>query len=368
MPAPPASFYRRSESLAEKVQDLANEFANMASVLSQQYTHLNKATNGLLDGTFPWKGKGANTFFETWQEFGIYMQQMQKSCEDTHATLTKLSGKIDDAETQQCWDILLTIAGGLLTIISFAAAIAEGGLNPFVDGFLGWAGSFTEGEGSSVLNVSEEITQADSTAAMELQTIEDELTTSPTLTGSSNALTVTPEGISPTNLDEMTLNLTEPNVQSAFFQMGSSDGEPGSTIDSVGQQYLDEMEQEGVVINDEPATQQRLKMRGARGATWNGNLATDENPGAHEVTILLGEDANNATVYEEYLHFQELKANNWVGPGLDSVEYYMEEIKVERQVLANATMLKMTPYEQTELQQILQGYINDLYDKFGIQM
>jgi len=46
----------------------------------------------------------------------------------------------------------------------------------------------------------------------------------------------------------------------------------------------------------------------------------------------------------------------------------MEEIRVERQVLANATMLKMTPAEQAELRQVLQGYIDNLYAAYSIQM
>jgi hypothetical protein len=139
-------------------------------------------------------------------------------------------------------------------------------------------------------------------------------------------------------------------------------------IDEVGQQYLDELKQAGVVIDDTTDTQQYLKMRGARGVTWNENLTTDPNPGPQRVTILLGSNATNATVYEEYLHFKELEANNWVGPSPYSAEYYIEEIKVERQVLDNATILKMTPAEQAELRQILQGYIDDLYAAYGIQM
>ncbi|MBV9020157.1 MAG: WXG100 family type VII secretion target [Chloroflexi bacterium] len=368
MPAPFLHGSRPPESLSQEIQDLANQFANVSGVLSEQYDTLNRATNGLLDGTFPWKGKGATAFFDSWQVFGKYMEQLQKSCEDTHTSLSKLSGKIADAESQQAWDILLAITGGILTIISFAAMISELGLNPLVDGFFAWAGSFTEQEGAGVVNISEEITQADSQAATELQAIEDDLTTSPALAGSSGDFNVIPEAISPTNLDNMILNVAGDNGQSEFFQLDLNSGEPGSTIDEVGQKYLDELKQAGVSIDDAPDTQQYLKMRGARGVTWNDNLSTDSNAGAHGVTILLGNNANNATVYEEYLHFQELKANNWVGPSPGSAEYYMEEIKVERQVLANATMLKMTPTEQAELRQILQGYIDDLYAKYGIQM
>jgi len=58
-------------------------------------------------------------------------------------------------------------------------------------------------------------------------------------------------------------------------------------IDEVGQKYLDELKQAGVVIDDTPETQRYLAMRGARGGTWNDNLATDPNLGAQRVTILL---------------------------------------------------------------------------------
>lgn len=52
----PAPFYHSSplpESLSDHVLDLINAFSSAATVLSGQYTTLNKATNGLLDGTNP---------------------------------------------------------------------------------------------------------------------------------------------------------------------------------------------------------------------------------------------------------------------------------------------------------------------------
>src|SRR5262249_18037046 len=147
--------YHAHISLADHLRDLANAFASAAGVLSQHYTDLNKATNGLLDGTYPWQGQGATSFSNTWQMFGKYMQELQKACEDTHNSLIKYANKLDDVEAEQAWNILLTIVGGILTIVSFAAAIAEFGLNPFVDGFTALIGTFTEQEGSDIVNVAE---------------------------------------------------------------------------------------------------------------------------------------------------------------------------------------------------------------------
>lgn len=202
MPEP----FRGRESLADHIHDLANAFASVAGVLSQQYKDLNKATNGLLDDTYPWKGQASVAFFNAWQSFGKYMQAMQKSCEDTSNALNKYANQLSDIETQQGWDVLLTIAGGLLTIVSFAAMIGELGLNPFVDGFTAFIGTFTEQEGADVVNVSGEITQADTEAASELQQVENDMTSSPVLTGSVPETPGSlPDAISPASLDELTL-------------------------------------------------------------------------------------------------------------------------------------------------------------------
>lgn len=362
MPAP------SRESLGDHMRDLASAFSEAASVLSYHYTTLDNGTKGLLDGINVWSGKGATGFSEAWYLFGQYMQTMQQAGEDTHNALIKYASKLDDIESQEGWDFLMTVVGGVLTIVSFAAAIAEMGLNPFVDGFLAFCAGFTEQDGAAVANTAEDITQADNETAIELQAIEDDLTVSPTLTGSTPNAGGPANAIAPLNLDEMLLTVAEDNTQSDFFQLDLSNGEPGSTIDEVGQKYLDELKQASVVIDDSPDTQQWLKMNGARGSTWNDNLPTDPHPGPQGVTILLGENANNATIYEEYLHYQDLKARNWVGVSPGSAEYYMEEIKVEQEVLDNATMLKMTAAEQAELRLIRQGYIDRLYDEYGIQM
>ncbi|MGH2506857.1 MAG: hypothetical protein ACRDHZ_05510, partial [Ktedonobacteraceae bacterium] len=96
----------RHESLSDHIRDLAGAFASTASVLSEQYTNLNNATSGILDGTYPWLGQGATNFSDSWKLFGEYMQSLQKACEDTHNSLIKFAGKLDDFECQKEWDLL----------------------------------------------------------------------------------------------------------------------------------------------------------------------------------------------------------------------------------------------------------------------
>src|SRR5579883_2288660 len=209
----PAPFLGHRESLADHIRDMANAFASTAKVLSQHYTDLNNATNGLLEGADAWKGQGSAAFLAAWQSFGKYMQAMQKSCEDTHTALIKFANKLDDIETEEAWNILLTIAGGIVTVISFAATIAELGLNPFVDSFTALVGTFTEQEGSDVVNISEETIQADSQAATELQQIEEQMTTSPAMAGSDPSSTGNiPNAVSSSNLDDMTFGFNLRNL------------------------------------------------------------------------------------------------------------------------------------------------------------
>lgn len=206
MPGYPGATPR--ESLSDKIHDLAKAFSNTAGTLSNQYTSLNKATNGLLNGTNPWQGKGANAFSDSWQSFGKYMQSLEDSCNSTSRSLNKMANKISDIENQQAWAALLTIVGGVATVVSLAASIAQLGLDPFTDGLTAFFGTFTEQEGADVLGVSEDVTQADSQAATELQTIEDDLANSPEITGPAPTTPGEPDisPVSPQNLDNMTLS------------------------------------------------------------------------------------------------------------------------------------------------------------------
>ncbi len=99
-------------------------------------------------------------------------------------------------------------------------------------------GTFTEQEGSNVVNISEEITQADTQAATELQVIEEEMTTSPALVGSepSNPGSI-PDAVSPSNLDDMTFG----------FDMNKLTGDQwGQFIEEDGLPYFPSGNMQGV--------------------------------------------------------------------------------------------------------------------------
>ena len=181
MPMPNVYYYRghRYETLAGVIQDLADQFARVAKALADQYTILNGVSGGLLSGTSAWQGKGAQKFLQTWQSFGKYIQQLEKSSQDTSLSLNKLSGKISDMENQEGWNTLLMIAGGIGTLVSCAAMIGELGLNPLIDGLSASLSTFTEKEGANVSEVAEQITEDNTQAAGELQQIEADLSPSP---------------------------------------------------------------------------------------------------------------------------------------------------------------------------------------------
>jgi uncharacterized protein YukE len=376
MPAPFLHGSRPPESLSQKIQDLAIQFSNVAGVLSEQHDTLNNATNGLLDGTCPWQGKGASAFSDAWLAFGSYMTALQKSCEDTYMALHKLSGQIADAESQQAWDTLMTIVGGIATVISFAATISELGLNPLADGLLASTIGFTEQEGASVLNISEDITQADTTAATEFQMIESDLTASPTLAGNSSDVTGTPGAISPTNIDNMTTTddltgngggddgVVTDGTTTHFFQTYTEDDGKGSGVSPLGEKYLQAIEGKGVTVIDssDPDTRGYMRSKMARGDTWFNGIP-GEDAGPDTTTVLLGPNVNDAAIYEEYLHVENGEARGWIG--LSEEDAWTEEIRVETQVLSKADELRMTTVEREGLQQSIEIYRNNLLDKYG---
>jgi uncharacterized protein YukE len=367
MPAPFLHGSRPPEALADHITDLANAFSNVADVLSQQYITLNNATNGLLDGTYPWQGQGAVSFADTWQQFGKYMQQLQKTCEDIYNSLIRFSQRLSDIETEQAWDFLLAVAGGILTIISFAAMIAELGLNPFIDGFFASIATFTEQDGNDVVTLSEDITQTDREAATELQMIEEELASSPTLVGSSNTVASTSDAISPANLNEMMqaiddeTGLSNSNPDEFYARGGGKqfqfqndayfNSRPGMNkmppgLNSPEAQYwMQQIENKGVNVVWDHDVQVKLLNKGGYGITYNYNDLNTPNRSAIYMVVGLSPDADATTVYEEYLHVTEAENRGWL-PYNDYntrlEENYAEEIRVEYQVMQKAQDLKMT--------------------------
>lgn len=146
-----------------------------------------------------------------------------------------------------------------------------------------------------------------------------------------------------------------------YFQPDMGNGGPRSQITEIGQAYIKQLEDMGVNIKSDPETQRYLRdFAHAEGDTqfWGSS------PG--ETDVLLGANANNGTVYEEFLHVQRGAARGWVSHDLGTPDRPMEEVEVERQVLARADELGMTQYEQQQLQKIIDSYLQDLKNDFGI--
>jgi hypothetical protein len=82
--------------------------------------------------------------------------------------------------------------------------------------------------------------------------------------------------------------------------------------------------------------------------------------------VVLPPNASNAAIAEEYLHIMAAKARGWVGamPPRNLVE----EVVVEREVLAHAGPLGMTTPQVSSLQGVLQRYIDDLVKQYDIHM
>ena len=120
----------------------------------------------------------------------------------------------------------------------------------------------------------------------------------------------------------------------------------------------------GVQVKSDPDTQAYLHYQSARASTQNWGEPGDYGP--HQVDVNVGDNATDASIYEEYLHVQNAAARDWAP--ITPPESLIEEVNVERQVLSEADRLGMTTAERNELQQILQGYIRQLADNFGIYM
>lgn len=148
-----------------------------------------------------------------------------------------------------------------------------------------------------------------------------------------------------------------------FMQQDLGNGS-GSGITTVGEQYLQKLKAMGVTVYDssDPDVRAWMVQNNARGDTWFNGLPGDAGPDT--TTVLLGPNANNATIYEEYLHVQYGAARGWVG--LDEEQAWIEEIQVKTQVLADADALGMTQAERAELQQAIDVYRQQLWDKYHV--
>ncbi len=143
---------------------------------------------------------------------------------------------------------------------------------------------------------------------------------------------------------------------------GGAAGNPGeetsdssnvnSGITSIGEGLLQRVRDKGVtVIQGDPEVNAYLARNDALGVTWFNGVEGEAGP--HTTTVLLGENATDATVYEEWLHVLEGEKRGWLGLG--SQEFINEEIMVKQQVLANADWLGMS---QTQRENVLQWLQN----------
>jgi hypothetical protein len=184
---------------------------------------------------------------------------------------------------------------------------------------------------------------------------------SPPLTEATNdpsgAFLEVPQGDSATDLEPSARDAL--GEDGALYSRSMGDNHSGdenaerSHITELGQRYIAEISGLGVQFHEpDEAEQHYLDANRVKGVTrfW-GNTPQD-------TTVTLTPSANDATVYEEYLHVRAGEQRGWVG--LTPPDNYIEEITVEQQVMARADELGMTPIERQELQQSIDGYYRAL--------
>jgi hypothetical protein len=134
-----------------------------------------------------------------------------------------------------------------------------------------------------------------------------------------------------------------------------------SRITAIGEQYLQGIKDMGVEVYDSsrPDIRDYMATRG-RAVTWFNGV--EGNAGPDTTTVLLGHRANDAAIYEEYLHIQSGAARGWIG--LSPEDALIEEVQVETQVLSEAECLGMTQSEREELQQIIDNYRSILWNSY----
>jgi hypothetical protein len=129
-----------------------------------------------------------------------------------------------------------------------------------------------------------------------------------------------------------------------------------------GERLIQKMKDMGIAIYNDRATQNYLAGKSLKACTWFSGVGEDAGP--HTTTVLLGVNANDATIYEEYLHVLNGEARGWLG--ITVPDAWVEEVEVETLVLSKADELGMTQVERRELQQLINTYRKDLYYGYGI--
>jgi RHS repeat-associated protein len=128
---------------------------------------------------------------------------------------------------------------------------------------------------------------------------------------------------------------------------GSSNVESDGGITSIGRSLIQDLLDQGVtVVQNDPEANAWLNLNDAKGVTWFNGVEGDAGP--HTTTVILGDNANDSTVYEEWLHVLAGSKRGWLGNDVEQA--LAEEIQVNLQLLANAEQLGMTDKEIRNIQ------------------
>lgn len=333
----------------------ASRFQAAARHLTETHDKLASETTRLAQSGVGWQGAGSQSFQDAWAHFGGDTRGAVDALQRTATVLNKFADAIEQAQSSQAWGIVAGIGLGLLTVVEVGVDAAQGGVDVATDA----ATVVTaDAAASAFAAVGEGFAAAEDAAITGLDAVADSAVDVGGIAGDTTDVAADVPN-DPFSGDPTTTDPTTPDGQpSEMYQPDL--GADSSPLTSYGQQYIDELRNMGVeVIQDDPEQMAYMRMQNASGLTrfW-GESASD-------TQVVLGENANDATVYEEYLHALEGQARGWTG--LTPPESYIEEVNVERQVLANAEQLGMTATEQAGLQQTINSYLQILRDSFGIE-
>ncbi len=345
----------RLEAIAQDLRRVAGKYTSAVDTLQRQSQGLDGSAQDLTYGTQKWAGKGSQAFLNSWNQ---YHHDTQRSCDtltQSATALNKLAKTIEDNVQAIRNAQAQATAGFILTGALVIADIAQLGLDPITDGATVASGGADAALVEEAQAAEEAIVEMDTEVSGELDQITSQIENS-TEPGDVNIPTGdSTDGLSVSTQGDSTTELFQKNLDGS----GSGNG-----YTSTGEQYIKDLQDMGVQVKSDPETQEYLRYQSARASTQNWGEPGDYGP--HQVDVNVGENATDASIYEEYLHVQAAAARGWTP--ITPPESLIEEVNVEREVLANANRLGMTAAERNELQQILQGYIRQLAEKFGIHM
>ncbi len=137
-------------------------------------------------------------------------------------------------------------------------------------------------------------------------------------------------------------------------QTASSDVSGGIT--SIGEGLIQQLKDKGITFRTDSDSLEHLENSSARGDTLNWSVPGDAGP--HWIDVILGPNANDSTVYEEYLHVLEAEKRGWLNTDGD-IAAQGEEIMVKQKLLENADWLGMSEKEREDIILWLQDQIGN---------